>query len=120
MEFQKKRNSPAVAVFDIRDYEKAKRFGNVKLDENHRIIEFTEKPPEPKSTLISTACYIFPRNTLPLFSKYISENNNKDSPGFFLQWLHKRLPVYGFVFNGHWFDIGDMDSLEKARQFMEK
>ncbi|MDI6721468.1 MAG: nucleotidyltransferase family protein [Candidatus Aenigmarchaeota archaeon] len=110
-----KRKHPVLAVFDIQDKEKARLYGNVEVDENMRIINFVEKPPEPKSALIATCCFIIP--SASLVERYIEEGNNKDSPGFFNQWLYRQMPYFAFAFKGKWYDIGDFDSLEKARGF---
>ncbi len=107
------------AVFDVKDTEKAKHLGIVTL-EGERIAKFIEKPANPPTTLASTGAYVFPKETLPLFSKYLNEGNNKDAPGFFLQWLHQKETVSGFTFNSNWFDIGSSDSLQAARKFLEK
>jgi glucose-1-phosphate thymidylyltransferase len=120
IKFYKKVNAPVVAVFDVKDKAKAQLYGIVSTDKNHRIIDFIEKPEDPPSTLASTACYIFPKKTLTLFSEYINEGGRKDSPGFFIQWLHRKMPVYAFTFVGNWFDVGDFESLFKARVYMRE
>ncbi len=107
------------AVFDVGDREKAKQLGVVTL-QGDRITKFIEKPTDPPTTLVSTGSYVFPKGTLPLFSQYLDEGNNKDAPGFFLQWLHQKEIVSGFSFSTNWFDIGSQDSLDAARKFLEK
>ena len=37
-----------------------------------------------------------------------------DSIGNFIKWLAKNSNVYGYTFNGNWFDIGDIDSYTEA------
>lgn len=119
VEFYENKKAPIVAVFDVKDREKAKIYGIVKIDKNKKITGFFEKPEKPPTTLASTCCYIFPKNVLPLFSKYLKQKNPKDAPGFFLSWLCKRKNVFAFIFKNHWFDIGDKKSLSKARKYME-
>lgn len=117
--FYRNKKSPVMAAFDVKDSERAKLYGVVKIGRTGKILDFEEKPQKPKSTLVSTACYIFPKETLKLFSQYLKEGNSKDAPGFFLQWLYKKRGVYGFVFSEYWFDIGDFSSLEQAKKFMQ-
>ncbi|MBI5061095.1 MAG: nucleotidyltransferase family protein [Candidatus Aenigmarchaeota archaeon] len=117
--FYEKKRAPVFAVFDIKDFWKAQLYGIVSIDGNNRIVDFVEKPEKAPSTLASTACYIFPKETLHLFKAYIKDGGRKDSPGFFIAWLSKKQPVYAYTFKGHWFDIGDFESLEKAREFMK-
>ncbi|MBI2971160.1 MAG: nucleotidyltransferase family protein [Candidatus Aenigmarchaeota archaeon] len=117
--FRKKKH-PVVAAFDLKDRSKARLYGILKVDGTQRVVDFVEKPQEPASTLASTGCYLFPRASLHYFGEYLSEGNHKDAPGFFLQWLHKREAVYAYIFENNWFDIGDKDSLSKARTFMKR
>jgi len=116
----KKNRDPIVALYDIGDVNKAKRFGVMKLDENNIVKLFEEKPENPKSTLVSTACYIFPKRTLKLFSEYVNNGYNKDAPGFFLQWLYKKTRVVGYPFKGYWFDIGTLDAYTECVNFFKE
>ena len=117
--FFHKKKAPVLAVFDIKDQNLAKKYGIASLD-NEKIVEFEEKPENPKSTLAATACYIFPKQTLKLFSEYLNQSEKKDAPGFFLQWLHKKQDVFAFSFSDYWFDIGSLEALEDAKKFMNK
>lgn len=105
-----------VVLRDVKDKIKAKKYGIVQIDRENRILDFQEKPKKPKSTLAAGCIYMFPKEKLGLFYIYLSEGNSKDAPGNFISWLSKREPVYGYIFKKEWFDIGDMDSLEKARK----
>lgn len=117
--YYSQKRAPVLAVFDIKDRTKAQIYGIATIDTHQRVVDFIEKPANPPSTLAASCCYLFPRDVLPLFSVYLKEGNRKDSPGFFIDWLRRRRDVYAFVFDGHWFDIGDFESLEKARAFMK-
>lgn len=116
VDFYKKKKAPVLAVYDVKDKLKAQLYGIVAVDKNHKITDFIEKPQEPPSTLASTALYVFPKEILPMFKEYLNSGGRPDSPGFFIQWLIKKRDVYAFSFSGHWFDIGDLESLEKARK----
>ena len=93
-----------VAVYDIGDKNKATQFGVVSLEE-HKIIELQEKPTEPKSSLIATACYIFPSRIFPLLSQYCSEGK-RDNLGNFISYLIDSDEVHGYPFTEPWLDIG--------------
>ena len=101
-----------LAAYDVDDREKAKSYGLVELD-GDRVVDFQEKPEEPNSTLVSIACYGFPRESLR-FDEYLTDGNNPDEPGWFLQWLQSREPVHAFVFEEPWFDIGTPESYLEA------
>ncbi len=109
-----KAKGTSIALRHIEDVESVKRYSTGKLDEKGRIIDFQEKPSHPTTTLIAVCMYMFPQDKLPLFSTYLKEGNNPDAPGFYIAWLHKREPVYGFLFQGRWFDIGDLPCYQEA------
>ena len=108
-DFFEEKATPALAAYDVGSVERAKSYGLVELD-GDRVVNFQEKPDDPKSTLVSIACYAFPAATLPDLATYLEDDNNPDEPGWFLQWLQSREPVHAFTFDGAWYDIGTADS----------
>jgi len=104
----------AVALYEHPDLELVKQYGVVELDEHERVVSFVEKPPDPASNLAATACYLFHREHLQLVATYLDEGNVPDQPGRFVEWLHRRAPVYGYRFSGEWLDIGDRAQLLEA------
>jgi glucose-1-phosphate thymidylyltransferase len=104
----------AVALYEHPELELVKQYGVVELDEEERVVSFIEKPPDPVSNLAATACYVFHREHLKLVATYLDEGNVPDQPGRFVEWLHRRAPVYGYRFAGEWLDIGDRAQLLEA------
>lgn len=104
----------AVALYEHPDVELVKQYGVVELDEHERVVSFVEKPPEPASNLAATACYLFHHEHLKLLATYLDDGNLPDQPGRFVEWLHRRAPVYGYRFSGEWLDIGDRAQLLEA------
>jgi glucose-1-phosphate thymidylyltransferase len=102
------RDAPTIATYDVGSLEKAKSYGVVEVDEG-RVVGFQEKPEEPTSTLVSIACYSFPKEALA-FEEYLAEGNNPDEIGWFVQWLQDRQSVYVYAFDEAWFDIGSAES----------
>ncbi len=109
----KKSRKVTIALHDIKLLEDAKRFGVVETD-GDRIIGFQEKPQNPKSSLISTGIYVFPRETLGKFSEYLGDGNNTDAPGYFLQWLISNEEIDGVVYRESWYDIGTIETYRKV------
>ncbi|MEZ3143994.1 sugar phosphate nucleotidyltransferase [Halobaculum sp. MBLA0143] len=109
VDFFEDAGAPTLAAYDVGSRERAKSYGLVELD-GTEVIDFQEKPDDPKSTLVSIACYAFPRETLPELDTYLSDDNNPDEPGWLLQWLQERQRVEAFTFDGAWFDIGTASS----------
>jgi glucose-1-phosphate thymidylyltransferase len=109
IDYFESKGTPAIAAYDVGSYDKAKSYGLVELD-GERVVDFQEKPENPKSTLVSIACYAFRKEDLPKFSAYLEDGNNPDEPGWFIQWLQANEDVHAFTFDGAWFDIGTPDS----------
>ncbi len=109
VDFFEEKGTPTLAAYDVGSRERAKSYGLVQLD-GDQVVNFQEKPDDPQSTLVSIACYAFPRETLPDFAEYLSDGNNPDEPGWFIQWLQSRQPVHAFTFDEAWFDIGTPES----------
>ena len=112
----KEKKATVIAFHDCQSIEVAKKMGVAELGEDGKIIDFEEKPAEPKSTFVSTACYVFPKKSLKLLFEYLKENS-PDALGFFVKWLYQREPVYGMAFKEEWFDIGSFEQLEEARKY---
>ena len=107
-----------VAVNRLADRELVSLYGVVVLSEDGRVLDFVEKPKQPPSDLIATASYIFAAGHVGLIDRYLGEGNSPDQPGNFLAWLHSREPVYGFVFEELWLDIGDYEQLRAADELL--
>jgi glucose-1-phosphate thymidylyltransferase len=104
----------AVAVYDCGDLELATHYGVVEVDGEERVVGFEEKPSEPASTLVATATYLYHREHVPLVQSYLAEGNPPDQPGRLVAWLCSREPVYGYRFDGEWYDIGSPEQLLEA------
>ena len=104
----------AVALRDVGSVDLARQYGIVELDDDGRIRSFVEKPPEPASTLAATATYLYHRDHVGLIRTYVETEANADQPGRLVAWLHRREPVYGWVFTEPWYDIGDQEQLLEA------
>ncbi len=110
----REKGAAVIALKDMAGSPLISQYSVVELDEDGKIMRFEEKPANPKTSLVSICCYIFPADNRSLIDKYLVEGNNPDAPGYYLQWLYSRRDVYGFVFQEPWFDIGDIDSYDEA------
>jgi glucose-1-phosphate thymidylyltransferase len=117
--FKEKQRS-VVPVYDIKDYELAKHMGIVELDQNNKVVSFIEKPEKPKSTLTSTAIYMYPRKIKDALIDYLNAGGKSDKSGDFLEWLHKKDEVHCFVTEERWFDIGNHEQLKQADEEWSK
>ncbi|HEY1513321.1 MAG TPA: nucleotidyltransferase family protein [Gaiellaceae bacterium] len=112
--WQTKGVASAFAVRDVGSLELARRYGIVDLDPDGRVRSFVEKPADPPSTLAATATYLYHREHVGLIRTYVESEANADQPGRLVAWLHRREPVYGWVFTEPWYDIGDHEQLLEA------
>lgn len=117
LEYYFDHEAACIAAYDVGSREDAKQYGLVSLD-GGRVVNFQEKPDNPKSTLVSIACYAFPDETLRLLDEYLESGKNPDAPGFFVEWLHTRENVYAYVFDGAWYDIGTPESYLQANSYL--
>lgn len=117
LEYHKEREASAtIAVIGV-PWEEASRFGIMDLDETGRIVEFAEKPAEPKSNLASMGVYIFNWDVL---RRYLEEDEaDVESANDFGKNVIPRLlsagePLFGYRFDGYWKDVGTLESLWEA------
>lgn len=113
----KEQNAEAtIAVMEV-PWKEASRFGIMNTDESGQIVEFEEKPANPKSNLASMGIYIFTWKTLrkmliaDMTNDASSHDFGKDIiPGLLA--ADKKLCAYKF--KGYWKDVGTIDSLWEA------
>lgn len=109
-----------VGIHKMKESEDLSRYGIVEIDDNGRIINFEEKPTHPKTNLVAACLYGFPSEKLGLIKEYIKEGLNMDQPGNYLQWLVKREPVYAYIFEAEWHDIGTKEAYNRIKDSFKK
>ncbi|MGC9075784.1 MAG: nucleotidyltransferase family protein [Conexivisphaera sp.] len=112
--------APTIALYDVGSIELARRYGVVELGPDSRVISLIEKPEDPPSTLISTAIYAMPWRSLSRIEEYLASGGSRDAIGHFISWLVRAEPVYGFRFNGFWFDVGSVDEYNRVRELFSQ
>lgn len=107
-----------IAVLEV-PMEEASRFGIMNTDENRRILEFEEKPKQPKSNLASMGIYIFKTEKLV---KYLQEDaldpnsQNDFGKNIIPNMLNTNQKMMAYPFKGYWKDVGTIKSLWEANQ----
>lgn len=105
-----------IAVIEV-PWEEAPRFGIMNTDNNMQIVEFEEKPANPKSNLASMGVYCFSWEVL---KKYLTEDEaNEESENDFGKniipaMLGDGLKLMAHRFDGYWKDVGTIQSLWEA------
>jgi mannose-1-phosphate guanylyltransferase / phosphomannomutase len=89
-------------------------FGVVILDDQCRIQRFLEKPSSSEifSDTVNTGMYILEPEVL----QYLPENQETDfSKDLFPLLLEKEIPMFGYVAEGYWCDVGTLDAYREAQ-----
>lgn len=110
-------------TFFLDDFNEVKKHGVVKIDKsNNQIIEFQEKPENPKSNLISIGIYVFPKETINLIKKYFKSGNNNEGPGYLIKYFceKKDITVNSFLFKGKLYDIGNLKTYNKINEIWKE
>lgn len=105
---------PLCLVREIEGVVPPGRYSEVTLD-GTRVVTCREKPAEVRSNLSAICLYFLPAFVRPLLTEYLDSESEHDAPGHFLAWLHDREPLSASRIDGGWHDIGDLETLERAR-----
>lgn len=106
-----------IVLHDEKDLELVKGFNNLEMDKNNKVMNFIEKPENPTSTLHATLIYIL-RNASLGHIKTVIESWKADRAGDFIAYLCQKDDIYGTPLEGEWFDIGTLDQLKKAEDWI--
>jgi len=114
---KKKTPAASIGLYRLKQKKDASKYGVVKLDNSKKVVSFQEKPDKPLSNIVAMCLYYIPKNYLGLIKRYMRSKNRKvDATGSYISWLKDKTDVYGYVFGGKWFDIGDYKYLNAAKK----
>ena len=103
-----------VAVMPV-PIEEASRFGVMITDETNRIVDFEEKPKEPKSNLASMGIYIFSWPVLKEALLRLREVPELDFGKHVIPYCRdKGKRLFAYEFHGYWKDVGTLSSYWEA------
>ncbi|MDR3561698.1 MAG: glucose-1-phosphate adenylyltransferase [Negativicutes bacterium] len=105
-----------IAVLPV-PWEDASRFGIMNTDSGGRIVEFEEKPRQPKNNLASMGIYVFTWKTLKqqLLADDRDHSSNHDfGRDVIPRMLKERRKMFAYPFSGYWKDVGTLESLWQA------
>jgi glucose-1-phosphate thymidylyltransferase len=109
----------SVALYRLPDPALACKFGIAHIDAKQQIISFAEKPAHTTSDLAAVCVYYFPPEIFPRLGQYLGTGENADAPGYFVRWLSRQEPVYGWPAEGRLFDIGSIEAYTEAQREFE-
>jgi glucose-1-phosphate adenylyltransferase len=98
----------AVKTVPLRD---AHRFGVLGLDGSDAVVDWQEKPRQPKSDLASLGIYVFSKRAL---SEWLHEDRPDFGKHVIPAMLSAGARVYGHRFDGYWQDVGTIEGYWQA------
>ncbi len=114
----KEHQKTIVAAKDLKDKSLlANKFGVIVTGENNRVIDFEEKPAEPKTALAATCIYLLNRTSVQELRELYARGEKIDDGGNFIKYLSDRSEVRCHAFDSDWYDIGSHEQLEEVRRY---
>lgn len=118
-------NSGADITIAVRPvpWEVAPSFGIMNVDKDNNILDFEEKPKNPKSNLASMGVYIF---TWSVLKRYLAKDaedaasKNDFGKNIIPSMLEDKLCLKAYSFEGYWKDVGTIESLWEANMDLLK
>ena len=89
----------------------ASRMGVLAVDDGGRIVDWQEKPKQPKSDLASMGVYVFSKRAL---RKWLGEDRYDFGRHVIPAMLDAGARVFGYQFDGYWQDVGTIQSYWEA------
>ncbi len=118
---EERRADVTVAVMEV-PIEEASRFGTMVIDSSRRVVSFEEKPPRPRSNLISMGVYVFNKETL--YRHLEQDAKDTTSTHDFGRDILPRMVledrVYAYPFHGYWRDVGTIHTYWEANMGLLK
>ncbi|WP_080838203.1 glucose-1-phosphate adenylyltransferase [Cohnella massiliensis] len=110
------RADATIAVISV-PWADASRFGILNVDEDGKVLEFEEKPKQPKSNLASMGVYMFSWPVLR--DALLRDDEDKMSSNDFgkdiiPKLLGEEARLFSYRFDGYWKDVGTIESLWEA------
>jgi glucose-1-phosphate adenylyltransferase len=111
-----KRADVTISLIEV-PWNEASRFGIMDTDEDLRIVDFDEKPVNPKNNLASMGIYIFSWNILKEYLEMDDRDPNSShdfGKDVIPMLLEENKKLFAYPFKGYWKDVGTVKSLWEA------
>jgi len=109
-----------ISVLEV-PWDEASRFGIMAVDGEDNIVEFQEKPKEPKSNLASMGIYVFSWKKLREYliaDEADASSSNDFGKNIIPKFLAAGEKMIAYRFDGYWKDVGTLESLWDANMDM--
>lgn len=110
VDFFRGKETDVITCYAQDDPARLRRTGVAVLADDGSVLEFEEKPAEPRSHWAVPPLYIYTAGTLQEVSRYLAEGNPPDAPGHLVRWLCHRKPVFAYRCPEGPHDVGTLES----------
>lgn len=115
IEYAKEKQTSCIMRYYEPDEKKLLKCGVVTIDESDRILNMTEKSPNPATHWCCPPFYYYTKADAKLVQKGIDSGCGTDAPGSYIAWLCKQTTVHAMEMPGNRYDIGNLESYEKVK-----
>ncbi len=116
IKYATQKNTSCIMRYYEANEEKLKKCGVVTIDESDKIIEMTEKSPNPATHWCCPPFYFYTKNDTALVEKGIADGCGVDAPGSYIAWLCKQTTVHAMEMPGQRYDIGNLESYKNVQK----
>lgn len=117
LQFHRDKNADATVCTLRVPLDEASRYGIVDVDEQYRVREFVEKPPNPPGNLASMGVYIFNYAVLEqllIEDQALKGSNHDFGKDILPRMIMEKMNVFAYPYGGYWIDVGTIDAYWEA------
>ena len=114
--YAKKKKASCIMRYYEPVHQKLLKCGVVTIDKDDKILEMTEKSPNPATNWCAPPFYYYTREDAKLIEAGIESGCGTDAPGSYIAWLCKQTDVYAMEMPGRRYDIGNLESYEQVKK----
>jgi glucose-1-phosphate adenylyltransferase len=117
VQFHREKKADATVCTIRVPMDEASRYGIVDVDDNYRVREFVEKPPNPPGNLASMGVYIF---NYAVLERMLSEDqplkgsSHDFGKDILPRMVIENMNVFAYPYGGYWIDVGTIDAYWEA------
>ncbi len=115
IEYAKEKQTSCIMRYYEPDEKKLLKCGVVTIDESDKILNMTEKSPNPATHWCCPPFYYYTKADAKLVQKGIDSGCGTDAPGSYIAWLCQQTTVHAMEMPGKRYDIGNLESYEKVK-----
>ena len=113
--YAQKKNASCIMRYYEPNGQKLLKCGVVTVDADDRILRMTEKSSTPETHWCCPPFYYYTKADARLVEQGIAAGCGTDAPGSYIAWLCTQTPVYAMEMPGSRYDIGNLESYERAQ-----